>query len=161
MEILGEGGSGLSPSDSGRLIQARGRRSPGSSIGGSGIDLQRESGYRVPKKAAAKIEAAKKRKVVPLAGSAAAKANNSQAISLAQTVAETHPGLANTRKKKERNQQYKTYILIVIAAVIGFGVSRLVPSQSGGSSDSQQTENQDGANTDVVESQDSDADSAT
>ncbi|QDV66903.1 Serine/threonine-protein kinase PrkC [Rosistilla carotiformis] len=140
------GFSGLSPSDSGRLIQRTSsrssiQRSPGSSIAGSSIDLQRESGYGArlrpgasPSAAAAAAAAGQpsKRKVAPLPGAAAARANPKASVTMAHTVGESHPALADSRLKKDRIRKVLAVLLLVGGIVLGFIAARLfAPGASG------------------------------
>lgn len=140
------GYSGLSPSDSGRLIKPKGTRkpqvrSPGSSIAGSSIDLQRESGYGSRLRPGAKPSAAaaaaanqpSKRKVVPAPGSSAAKAApKTSTIAMAHSVEETHPGLAKSRQKKDRIRKIIAVLLVAGGIALGFLAARvLTPAASG------------------------------
>ncbi|QDS86685.1 Serine/threonine-protein kinase PrkC [Rosistilla ulvae] len=143
----GAGFSGLSPSDSGRLIKPTGSRgsrgrSSGSSIAGSSIDLQRESGYgsslrpgASPSARAAAVAASqpKKRKAVPEPGTAAAKAApKTSSIAMAHSVGESHPGLAGSRQKKDRIRKVLAVLLVVGGIVVGFLAARLLaPAPSG------------------------------
>ncbi|MEZ6086763.1 MAG: serine/threonine-protein kinase [Pirellulaceae bacterium] len=135
----GSGDSGsLSPSDSGRLIKSPSvRRSPGSSIAGSSIDLVKESGYgsrlRPGATSPAPSPAARQRKVVPLAGTAAAKANpNNKNIAVAQGVAETHPGIVKRRAQKEKIRKVFTAVLIIAGIALGFWIARLTAPAANG-----------------------------
>ncbi|QDV54836.1 serine/threonine protein kinase [Rosistilla oblonga] len=152
----GAGFSGLSPSDSGRLIKPSNTRSsiekrrsssrsPGSSIAGSSIDLQRESGYAsrlrpgASPSAAAAAEAASqpnKRKAVPVPGTAAAGSpSKSSTIAMAHSIGESHPGLHSSRQKKDRIRKILGVLLLVGGIVLGFLAARLfAPAASGNGS---------------------------
>ena len=124
--------SSLSASDSGRLIKSPiTRRSPGSSIASSSIDLIKESGYKNKLRPGASSDAASaatapKRKVVPMAGTAAAKANpNNASIAVAHGVSETHPGLTNHLNKKEKFRKVLTTVLVIAGITLGFWIARL------------------------------------
>ena len=121
-----------SPSDSGRMIKSGINK--GIERGNSAIDLEVESGYVPKKPRAVKPHSGPKRKkkepqrkIVPLAGSAAA-ANQSapgQTISMAQNMSEFHPAFEKRRKQRDLFRKIMVFFLVVGAMCFGWFANRL------------------------------------